>query len=297
MPPTVTHLRAHDYKHLIERWRAVAKKAGIPLRRLVRADGYDLYSLITPALSLPNGPALTATPPPGNYQPSTLHHQLAPASGVYVSAGIHGDEPASTEGLITWAEAQTPSRLRKLPLLLLPCLNPWGLVNNRRCTATDIDLNRSFHLEKTLPVIRALKSLVAPYQLAASLMLHEDYDGQGVYLYEVQRAAQLRDTHHWGEALLTAARTHSGIPTDPRPKVDGRKITAGIHRRRIDHRRFDKIGFPEAIWLHLEHSARTFTVETPSEFAIEKRVAAQVAMIDETIRRSTEDSRPGSRRS
>jgi len=37
----------------------------------------------------------------------------------------------------------------------------------------------------------------------------------------------------------------------------------------------------------LEHSERTFTVETPSEFAMERRVAAQVAMIEETIRRAT----------
>ncbi len=209
-----------------------------------------------------------------------------PASGVYVSAGIHGDEPGSTEGLITWAEAQTPGRLRKLPLLLLPCLNPWGLVNNRRCTAADVDLNRSFHLEKKLPVIRALKALVAPYQLAASLMLHEDYDGQGVYLYEVQRPGRSRGPNvpFWGEALLTAARAH--LPTDPRPKIDGRKVAAGVHRRRIDFKRFAKIGYPEAIWLHLEHSARTFTVETPSEFAMEARVDAQVAMIEETVRRA-----------
>ncbi len=46
-----SYLRAHDYPYLIERWRAVARKAGIPLRRLVRADGYDLYSLITPGMS------------------------------------------------------------------------------------------------------------------------------------------------------------------------------------------------------------------------------------------------------
>ena len=58
-----TFLRAHDYRHLIERWRAVAKRAGIPLRRLVRADGYDLYSLVTPGL------AATRTHPPCEVQP------------------------------------------------------------------------------------------------------------------------------------------------------------------------------------------------------------------------------------
>ena len=61
---------------------------------------------------------------------------------------------------------------------------------------------------------------------------------------------------------------------------------AGIHRRRIDRRRFARIGYPEAVWLHQEHSARTFTIETPSEFALELRVAAQVAMLEETVHRA-----------
>ena len=241
--------RAHDYRFLVARWRAVAKKAGVPLRRLTRADGYDLFSLRTPA--------------------------LAETGGIYVSAGIHGDEPASTEALITWAETQG-RHLAKLPLFLLPCLNPWGLVTNRRNNKDELDLNRSFHLDN-LPVVTAVKQLAAPYQFDAALMMHEDYDGQGVYLYEVQR---LRP--YLGEALLTAARAH--LPTDPRPRIDGRKVLNGVYRRRLHWKRFDKIGYPEAIWLHLEHSARSITVETPSEFALERRVGAQMAMLDELVR-------------
>jgi hypothetical protein len=245
----VSH-RAHDYRHLVERWRAVARKAGVPLRPLTRADGYDLFSLCTPA--------------------------LAETGGIYVSAGIHGDEAGSTEGLIAWAEAQG-RRLARLPLFLLPCLNPWGLVLNRRSNERGEDLNRSFH-RKDLPVINAVKQLATPYQFAAALMLHEDYDGQGVYLYEIQRVQP-----YWGEALLTAARAH--LPTDPRLRIDGRKVIQGVHRRRVDRRRFEKMGYPEAIWLHQEHSIRSITVETPSEFALERRVAGHMAMLEETVRR------------
>jgi hypothetical protein len=109
-------------------------------------------------------------------------------------------------------------------------------------------------------------------------MLHEDYDGQGVYLYEIQRVKP-----NWGEALLTAARPH--VPTDPRARIDGRKFVQGVHRRRMDRRVFARIGYPEAVWLHFGHAARTFTIETPSEFALERRVAAHVAAIDECVRR------------
>jgi hypothetical protein len=241
--------RSHDYRHLLARWRLVAKRAGLRMRKLVQADGYDLYVLRTPALQ--------------------------ETGGVYISAGIHGDEPGATEGLLAWAEKQG-RRLAKLPLFILPCLNPWGLIRNIRTSATGLDLNRSFHLED-VPMINGLRHAATGQQFAAALMMHEDYDGEGVYLYELQRLLP-----YWGEALLGAASQH--LPIDPRLRIEGRKAVRGIHRRKVDPKVFDKIGYPEAIWLHQRHAARTFTVETPSEFALEKRIAAQIAMLDELMR-------------
>lgn len=250
-PIFTMHHRAHDYRFLIQRWRAVARAAGLPLRKLASTEQHDLFYLRTKA--------------------------LAATGGIYISAGIHGDEAAATEALITWAEKNV-RRLAKLPLLLLPCLNPWGLVNNARLIEDGHDLNRVFHRDDQ-PVISAVKRLVLPHHFAAALMLHEDYDAQGFYLYEVER---LRP--HWGEALLDAARAHIAI--EGRTRIDGRKATNGIHRRRIDPKRFARMGYPEAIWLHLHHAARSLTIETPSEFALEKRVAAQVAVIGECVRRA-----------
>jgi hypothetical protein len=242
--------RAHDYRHLVERWRAVARKTGVPLRRLVRADGFEHFYLRTPV--------------------------LAETGGIYVSAGIHGDEPAATEALVAWAESRG-RELRRLPLLLLPCLNPWGLTQNVRGNAQGLDLNRLFHQDEQ-PVVRAVRQLVAGRQFAAAVMLHEDYDGQGLYLYEIEHVKP-----HWGEELLAAARAH--LPIDPRPRIDGRKTTNGIHRRRVERRRFERMGYPEAIWLHLEHAERSLTIETPSEFALERRVAAHCAVLEEVVRR------------
>jgi hypothetical protein len=196
--------------------------------------------------------------------------------GLYISAGIHGDEPGGTEGLIAWAEREG-ERLRDLPLLIFPCLNPWGLIANSRYDQSGIDLNRSFHRDE-LPFVAGWKTVLAPYRFAVALNLHEDYDGQGLYLYEVPRKPP-----YWGEELIEAARPI--IPIEQRVKVDGRKSEAGLIRRRLNMGLFQVMGYPEAVWLHLHHSERTFTIETPSEFALPHRTAAQVAIIDECVRR------------
>lgn len=242
--------RAHDYPYLVQRWRSLARAARLRLRAFANEGEFDLFSLQTPALQA--------------------------TGGLYLSAGIHGDEAASTEALLEWAE-QHASELRDLPLMLFPCLNPWGLTHNIRQDRHGYDLNRSFHRDD-LPVIRHWKELVAPHTFAISLMLHEDYDGQGLYLYEIKR-----DQPYWGEALLEAARPV--IPIEGRTRIDGRRSAAGVVRRRMELKRFTELGYPEAIWLHLHGSRRTFTVETPSEFALSQRVAAHRLVIEECVRR------------
>lgn len=248
--PLTAH-RAHDYRALIRRWRAVARASGLRMRLYVTESSYRLYALQTPRL-----PRIGA---------------------LYISAGIHGDEPAGTEALITWAESH-PERLRQIPCMLFPCLNPWGLVNNIRFDAGHADLNRSFQNDHP-PSLRAWKELISGRRFALSLMLHEDFDGQGVYIYEVEKAKPF-----WGEDLLEAARPV--IPPEGRTMIDGRKANAGIVRRRLGLKKFATMGLPEAVYLHLHHSDRTFTIETPSEFALDQRVRAHVAIIEACIRRA-----------
>ena len=239
----------HNYRRLIERWREVARESGLPLRRLARAGGQTLFYLQSPA--------------------------IRDASGIYMSAGIHGDEPASSEALVAWAE-KNAHRLAKLPLLLFPALNPWGLIHNVRVDAEGLDLNRAFHRDEH-PVIAAIKRVVAQRQFALALMLHEDFDAEGYYVYEVKRARPF-----WGEDLLKIAAQFIAI--DPRVKIDGRTANEGLIRRRFQREVFLKMGFPEAIWLHEKHARRSFTVESPSEFALEQRVRAHRAVIEECVR-------------
>ncbi len=242
--------RAHDYPHLIERWRAVAQRAGLVMRRFATGPELNLYSVRTKRL---------------------------PRDGaIFISAGIHGDEPAGTEALITWAEKST-RLLRSRPFFLVPCINPWGLVNNCRTDSRRRDLNRSFQ-DDSIPEIAALKRAIGRRRFALGLTLHEDYDAQGIYIYELQGAVP-----YWGEALLDSARPH--IPPDPRPIIEGREAVNGLVRRELDMSLFKDIGLPEAVYLHLQACPRVFTIETPSEYSLDRRVHAHIAVIDECLRR------------
>ncbi len=87
---------------------------------------------------------------------------------IYISAGIHGDESAATEGLLAWAE-RNPELLEKLNFLLFPCLNPWGLISNSRYDSEGRDLNRSYHSSK-VPQIALQMALFSDNAFDLALM-------------------------------------------------------------------------------------------------------------------------------
>jgi hypothetical protein len=257
MDPTL--LRCHDYSFLVRRWRKVARAARLEMTSFAESAGYPVWMLASRARG---------------------ETQAERGAGcVYLSAGIHGDEPASTEALIGWAGGNVDF-LRRSSCLLFPCLNPWGLIHNSRTDAEGRDLNRTFQHDEVAH-IRALKAFLQSRRFRLALTLHEDYDGRGLYLYELERRAPF-----WGEDLVKIARPL--IPIEGRTIIDGRRTShAGLVRRKIKLQRFPAL--PEAVYLHLHHAERTFTFETPSEFALDQRVRVQIALIAECIRRLGED--------
>jgi murein peptide amidase A len=191
---------------------------------------------------------------------------------VHLSAGIHGDEPASSEALLHWVETN-PDRAHALDLLVFPCLNPWGLVHNKREDEHGRDLNRCYHLSDVEP-IRSHASSLRGRRFDLALLLHEDYEAHGVYLYETSMRRP-----PWGEHIIRAMEPHIGA--DHRTRIDGSRARRGIVRRRITPSTMPE--WPEAFLLHFHHASRTFTVETPSEADLASRVRAHCAAIDAAL--------------
>lgn len=246
MTTCLTSHRAHDFTALMAAWHRVARDARLHSIVLGQAEQLPVIAFETQA-SLRGEPS------------------------VYLSTGVHGDEAAAPWGLLTWAE-QNIERLRTEAFLIAPCLNPVGLTLNTRADHRNIDLNRRFHQTRD-PLIKAWQQWIKPKILRFGLCLHEDYDAQGCYLYELNRQRRTL-----GEPVMAAV--DQVIPHDSRRTIEGRKAKGGIIRPKALP---EGLLGPEAIVLHKLGCPVTITFETPSEFALDNRIHAQRTCIEATI--------------
>lgn len=230
--------RSHDVPWLLQRWQDLARNC--------------------PGLT---GGALLKKV--GDFEVPYFRHSPAPdRPHLYVSAGIHGDEPAATLGLLWWAEES----LLDCPcaVTLLPCLNPWGLSQNSRYDASGTDLNRCFD-DPRQPLIGAWDRFVDRERYDVTLCLHEDYDAVGAYCYELPGSDP-------GVAAGIFADGWGDLPLDLRPEIDGMDAHGGVISPR---RNLPTTELPEALRLFGRHTPLSLTFETPSEFGLYERAKAQ----------------------
>jgi protein MpaA len=164
-----------------------------------------------------------------------------------------------------------------LPLLVYPCLNPWGLENNSRWDAKALDLNRVWNGSSSPSLISKIMKKLSDYTFSVTACLHEDYEGLGTYLYAPggKRAVRAK-----ADAILQAVQ--GLIPRDTRRSIDGRKCTGGMIFPRPSKPPAE--GIPEALFLYENCGGVNFTLETPSELEIGVRAEGHVQMITEVSR-------------
>lgn len=193
----------------------------------------------------------------------------AEAPRIYVSAGIHGDEPAGPLALArlladdTWPDAD---------LWVIPVLNPAGLRANQRTNAAGVDLNRDYR-NPTSPETRGhLEWLERQPRFDLTLLLHEDWESHGFYCYELNPAGR----PSLATALVAAVR--EVCPIDDSPLIDGRPVSEpGIIRPVVPPE--ERPDWPEALWLRVHRTDVSYTLEAPSDWPLEVRVRALVTAV------------------
>lgn len=209
---------------------------------------------------------MTRTPSPAG--PHTRH--------IYLSAGIHGDEPAAPQALLELLESDALPRDHHY--YICPLLNPSGLSVGTRENADGIDLNRDYR-DFVSSEIRAHAQWIARHipQLDAAVHLHEDWESQGFYLYE------LNFNHQPSLAPRILAATEPHLPTETAHLIDGHPACGGIIRPRVIPDLEE--GHPEAIYLQQKFGGTNYTLETPSAQEFRTRVNALKAGVHAALER------------
>ncbi|RYD26351.1 MAG: succinylglutamate desuccinylase [Verrucomicrobiaceae bacterium] len=188
---------------------------------------------------------------------------------VYLSAGIHGDEPAGPLAILELM--RTGFFCPSIHWIICPALNPDGLAAHTRGNAGGIDLNRDYFIRESGEAaahIRWLDSIGTPVLFVS---LHEDWETSGFYFYELNLTGG--PTGHAAEILRAV---EPWFKPEPGPIIDGHE---SYEPGWIYHASEPDIpeGWPEAIYLIKKGCPHSFTFETPSSSPLADRVAAHVA--------------------
>ncbi len=193
---------------------------------------------------------------------------------VYLSTGMHGDEPAPPLALLKLLEEGFFDE--RCTWFLCPMLNPTGFALRTRENFGRVDLNRDYKSLVAAEVLAHVAWLRLQPRFDLVVCGHEDWESQGFYLYEVN----LGGHPTLAPAMIAAARAHG--PIESATIIDGRVIDEpGIIRPVSDPVLRDT--WPEALYLAYQHSTLNYTIETASAQPIGQRVATQCAVLRAAI--------------
>jgi predicted deacylase len=198
---------------------------------------------------------------------------LNPEKRIYISTGIHGDEPAGPLAVLQMLqENRWPANA---DIWLCPCLNPTGLRLNTRENAHGVDLNRDYLNTKTEEIRAHIAWLEKQPGFDVCLCLHEDWESQGFYVYELNPDKQ----PSLAEPIVK--RVSEICPIDMSGVIEDRPASGGIIRPIADPR--SRPQWPEAFYLFTYKTRLSYTLEAPSDFQLPTRVAAEVAGVQAVL--------------
>lgn len=234
------------WEDFLNNWRDAAEDAGFTVEALLNKEGLPILACSKKSKISPDQPT------------------------IYLSSGIHGDEPSGPQALLgLMKEGFFHDRFH---WLICPALNPTGLAANTRENAEGIDLNRDYHHCKTTEVCAHIKWLEQQKCPQLFLSLHEDWESTGFYYYEINTGGA--SPNH--QDILSAATLF--FPPEPALIIDDHEVTKPgwiFHPASPDI----PTGWPEAIYLSRLGCPLSLTFETPSSMILAKRIACHQAVV------------------
>ena len=205
-----------------------------------------------------------------------------PRPRIYLSAGIHGDEPAPPLALLDLMERGVFDE--RAGWFVCPLLNPAGFLRRTRENAEGLDLNRDYKLLRSLEIRTHARWLERQPNFDVTFHVHEDWEATGFYLYELC----VNSDRSLARTMIDAVgRSH---PIDAATVIDGRAVAERGIIRPIDDPLLRE-PWPESIYLRAHHTKLGYTLETPSARPIAQRIAMHTTAIEAALQRVCEPRR------
>lgn len=193
---------------------------------------------------------------------------------IYLSAGIHGDEPAGPLALLELLRSDALPRQHDWAIC--PLMNPAGLRQGTRENPDGVDLNRDYRDFRSLE-IRSHRDWIRDQvqEIDLGIHLHEDWEAEGFYLYELN----FGECSSLAKQILNAVGRY--LPIEMAECIDGRMARAGLIRPEVLPDLPE--GHPESIYLYQKYGGVLYTLETPSTAGLALRVSALKAAVLEAV--------------
>lgn len=203
------------------------------------------------------------------HRPSNVSDPLR----VYISAGIHGDEPAGPLAIKNLISTDVFPAM--FEVWVCPCLNPTGFQQNCRENCEGKDLNRQYLQPAAREIIAHVSWLQQQPSFDLCLCLHEDWESLGFYLYE------LNPDNRPSMAQRVIDDVSHVCPIDYSDVIDGRPASGGVISPAFaPNLRPD---WPEAFFLLMHKTRLCYTLEAPSDYPLMVRVAALEAAVKSAL--------------
>jgi len=200
---------------------------------------------------------------------------------VYISTGMHGDEPAGPESLLRLLENGLLNR--ELSFYICPMLNPTGFQRGTRENLVGRDLNRDYYTLRNVEVKEHVKWLEKQFEIQVPelfVSLHEDWESEGFYFYEINLIDdEVKSLERYQEI---AKKIEAVMPMEPSELIDDHQIRELgwiYHCAEADMEK----KWPEAIFIAKHGCSRSFTFESPSSKNIKHRVTTQVTAVNSLL--------------
>ena len=200
---------------------------------------------------------------------------------VFLTGGMHGEEPAGVEGVLQWLES--PAALQwRVNWFVLPCINPYGWERNQRRNKQRYDINRQFRSPTDCVEAQLIKRLIRHRRFRFVMEFHEDVDATGFYLYEVTRLSP-----EIGEKMVAAV--GKVVPINRERVIDSRPANGrGLIQRPKELTALQKRKrWPMAYHLFLHHTDHVLGSETAIQPPLAQRARAHTTALRTALRSLT----------